>query len=390
MKLPDKAPQTAYISFQPFMENDFVQAIEHIEKSQHIGIVLPPTPDVDCLVSTEALIRFLSDQRKDVGIMAPARPECIPHKEDLAFVATGRPLTKEFIISVDITASPVAQLRYENKENKIDIILSPQSTPLKQNAVSFKEGKLLCDCIITIATENFRPDVQPSLVTSLPSETPIINIDISPQNKKRGLVNLVDTSSSSLAEIVYRFLAHFSLSSLTPETSTLLLSGIISQTDGFRKPPTTPQPFLHAYELMRAGALYPKAYLLAQTPRKISLVQLFGRASIRSKTDPKKDVLWSFITEEDFSKTQSSAMDILPTLSRLAAEFPPHRFLVLLWQHPEEHIVHAHLHASQELLDFIHARTPAEFQHTYLELQSTYTTFLEAEQRVTSLLDEVL
>ena len=39
----------------------------------------------------------------------------------------------------------VGQLRYEKTERGLEVILSPKSTPIKEQYLSFREGKMLCD-----------------------------------------------------------------------------------------------------------------------------------------------------------------------------------------------------------------------------------------------------
>ncbi len=86
--------------------------------------------------------------------------------------------------------------------------------------------------------------------------TPLLNIDHHLTNLNFGDVNLVDPHASSTAEIVLRLLEYMAVP-LDAELATGLLTGIVTDTRGFRTSNVTVQVMEAALRLMKAGASLP-------------------------------------------------------------------------------------------------------------------------------------
>ena len=71
----------------------------------------------------------------------------------------------------------------------------------------------------------------------------IINFDHHPDNTNFGDVNIVDASTSAVAELVYYFLL-FKKIEIDKDIATCLLTGIFTDTGGFKYPPTNALTFL--------------------------------------------------------------------------------------------------------------------------------------------------
>jgi phosphoesterase RecJ-like protein len=85
---------------------------------------------------------------------------------------------------------------------------------------------------------------------------PLLNIDHHLTNLNFGDVNLVDVSASSAAEIVL-WLVEYMAVPLDVELATCLLTGIVTDTRGFRTSNVTVQVMEAALRLMKAGASLP-------------------------------------------------------------------------------------------------------------------------------------
>lgn len=350
---------------------DTAKAIELIEKAHHIAILIPSSADLDCLSSAEALVLVLKAQGKQVGFKDAALP-------------------REFIISLNTSTSPISQLRYEKTENSIDIIFSPKELPVIKEAISFREGKMLCDCAIALGVQNIETiETLEGTNANLASEIPIINLDISGQNSQYGEVNLVSPEKSSLGELTYDFITGIRQEPLDKRSATLLLSSIIFKTSHFSTQ-TTADTLLCASELMRLEANLQEAEQMAKDAKSPSLLQLQGRAMVRSKFDDHKGVLWSFVTAEDFEKTSRTEDDIPSLLSHMQKEFPPHSITALLAQTGEGGGVAVTLAGDRKVLEALEARGAGKFQSPYLRISSSFESFREAEDIVGSLLTNIL
>ena len=210
------------------------KAIDLIEKSEHIALLLPGDPDVDALVSAEVLGRVFETAGKEVGVInTPGHIKQPPH-QSLKKLATSSMLPKEFVVSLDTSNHPVSQLRYETEENRINVIFSPRTASLKEPLISFREGRILCDAVFAfgipdIENVNHADLLGPAFFT----ETPIVNIDVSEKNKRYGEINLVNPEKASSAEIVYELAVTLKEEPLEQELATLILAGIVQKTNQF-------------------------------------------------------------------------------------------------------------------------------------------------------------
>lgn len=365
------------------------RAIELIEKSERLLILMPAGANLDCLTATEVLAQTLEARGKNVGFILPAKKDSLP-RPDLFKKISGDPLfLKELIISVNTKESPVSELRYEKDETGLHIFLSPQTQPLNKNLVSFREGKILCDLLLTVGLPEVEsigqlPETGPEFLT----EKTIINIDHNEANKNYGEINLVDTDKSSLGEIIYELITALEEKPLDKNSATLILAGLLSQTSGFTSSSTKADTLLVASELMRLGANHSLALELTQKTKPLNLLQLFGRASIRSKVSQTPGILWSFVTAEDFEKTGREKQDLPLLIEHLDKNLPPRKILALLWEDPEEKRIQTVLAGNSQLLQSIQAVEDAEFQSPYLKLKNSFASFREAEEYLTPLFEK--
>ncbi|MDP3779244.1 MAG: hypothetical protein Q8R30_04350 [bacterium] len=370
---------------------DFTPAINLIEKSKHIGIILPALPNHDILASAETLATFFISRGVYVGIVTPLDPHSRSRENIIPILASLKPLTKEFIISLNTAASPISQLRYEQPQGHVDIILSPASYSSMRDNVSFRDGKTQCDCLITLGLDDIEA-VDTKYLTippSLFSETPIIAFASSTNHKKYGTVNLINISLPSIAELTYRFLAAIPNHKISGTSATLLLSGILHATHGLTVL-TDAHTLLSGHELVKLGADYTAAHALWRNIASISLAPLMGRALARSKIDTKKQITWSSLIKDDFLLTERSENDIPEIIARIEKEFPGNRFHVFLWQHPTTHNIHAHIAADIARQESVRRSASAESDGPYLRLTDIYESFADAEKKVSALLERIV
>jgi phosphoesterase RecJ-like protein len=86
--------------------------------------------------------------------------------------------------------------------------------------------------------------------------TPLLNIDHHMTNLNFGTVNLVDPHASSTAEVVLRLLEYMAVP-LDAQMATCLLTGIVTDTRGFRTSNVTVQVMEAVLRLIKAGASLP-------------------------------------------------------------------------------------------------------------------------------------
>jgi len=374
------------------MSNEIMQkAIELIDKGEHVAVFMPSRPSVDCLSSAEVLARILEERGRRVSFVSSPKTFEMPNAEFFPKLSSASLPPKEFIISLATKENPVAQLRYEKKEDRVDVVFSPKSSPIKESSVSFREGRMLCDCAITLGVEDLEnftgtEEISPEFFT----ETPLVNIDCSPKNKNYGEVNMLDAEKSSLAEIIYEFSSSLKEDPLDAGAATLLLAGIVEQTNGFRKNSAGADTLLIASELLRLKADRELAFNFQKESRPLSLVQFLSRAAIRTKTSREENTLWSFLTKEDFEKTNRGPEDVYEAVKKLKADFPSKKAVILLWQKMEDDKIKAIVSGSFAFMENFQAREPGEMEEDFLKIVREFEDFKEAETSLSSLLEEIL
>lgn len=372
-------------------QQDLAKAKELLSQAEHVGILLPERPDPDCLFAAEAVWRAAEASGKHVGLLPGPDATLAPVSASLAKLAHPATLAREFIIGIATDEVPVSQLRYEKHDDRIEIILSPKASPISEDSFSFREGSVQCDCLIAIGVTDIeavpsREGVGPAFF----ADTPIIALANTASQQTYGDANLIASDQTPVSEIAYALVTQALGVAPDAETSTLLYAGIFHHTDGFRAP-VRRECFAVLAELLGLGADQARAGALAAESRPFALTQLIGRAAVRSKeTGEGNAVLWSFLTAEDFEKTGRTPADAIGVLASLGGIFPAHRVSVLLWQDLQQRRIHAALTGGRPVLDMIAGRAEAMFQSPSLMLAADFESFTAAEERVASLLREVL
>jgi phosphoesterase RecJ-like protein len=107
-----------------------------------------------------------------------------------------------------------------------------------------------------------------------------------------GTVNLVDAAASSTAEVVLSLLQHMD-TTLDAQAATCLLTGIVTDTRGFRTSTVTLRTMEAATRLMRAGASLTTITREALDRRSIAALRLWGAAL--SRIGVQRRVIWTAI-----------------------------------------------------------------------------------------------
>ncbi len=102
-----------------------------------------------------------------------------------------------------------------------------------------------------------------------------INIDHHITNELFGRINLVDTQAAATAEILTTLLPKLGLA-ITPPVAEALLTGLITDTIGFRTSNMQPRTLRTAAKLMEQGADLPTLYEKALNSRSFEAVRLWG------------------------------------------------------------------------------------------------------------------
>jgi phosphoesterase RecJ-like protein len=143
-----------------------------------------------------------------------------------------------------------------------------------------------------------------------------INIDHHITNERFAKHNLVLPEEPATAAVLARFLPEWGFP-LTPAIASALLTGILTDTIGFRTSNVSPDSLRQAAQLVEAGANLTDLYAKALVSQSYSASLLWGLAL--SKLQKKGKLAWTSITLEDRKKAGYSGRDDADLTNLLSA-----------------------------------------------------------------------
>jgi bifunctional oligoribonuclease and PAP phosphatase NrnA len=135
---------------------------------------------------------------------------------------------------------------------------------------------------------------------------PDLNIDHHPTNTYFARTNLVDTEAVATAEILAETLSSMNFL-IDQEVATNLLTGIITDTLGFRTFNLTPKALRTAATLMESGADLPFLYHRALIQRPFEAVRFWAAGLSQLKREDR--IVWTSLSQEDRKAAGYSGKD---------------------------------------------------------------------------------
>lgn len=145
---------------------------------------------------------------------------------------------------------------------------------------------------------------------------PEINIDHHATNLNFARINLVDVSATATAEIIAEVLPVWGLP-LTQPVAAALLTGLITDTIGFRTANMTPRTLRLAADLMEKGANLPELYRQALVNRTFEAVRFWGAGLSRLERSDR--LVWTKLTLDDRRAAQYPGRDDADLINILSA-----------------------------------------------------------------------
>ncbi|MEK7725095.1 MAG: DHH family phosphoesterase, partial [Acidobacteriota bacterium] len=180
-------------------------------------------------------------------------------------------------------------------------------------------------------------------------KTPIINIDHQIVNEHFGQINIIDSTKSSTAEILFEILCEWKEELIDAEISTILLSGIISQTKSFKADSIKPHTLATAGKLITMGADREKIIQNLYRTRTIPMLKLWGHALIHMQSDKNLKLVWSTLTRDDFIRCGAQENDLKDIIDELINNSPEAKITLLLHEHTnnQETVIHGILNTDK-------------------------------------------
>jgi len=166
------------------------------------------------------------------------------------------------------------------------------------------------------------------------SKSKILNIDHHKSNELFGDVNLVDEKASAVCELVYELFLQMN-AKITKSMAINLLTGIFTDTGGFRHANTSSRVLEIAADLVRKGARIDRIAEHSFGKSNVSKLHAWGMALDNIKFDSEKKMIYTIVTEEELEKLGATPDD-LDGIASILSTVPEAKFAMLLRQRGDE------------------------------------------------------
>ncbi len=186
------------------------------------------------------------------------------------------------------------------------------------------------DLLITFGCSDLKRTGQPILYNI---KAPVINFDHHPDNKNFGTVNIVDDTAAAVAQLVYYFL-EYAEAEINQKIATCLLTGIFTDTGGFKHANTSAAVLQVAAELLKKGARIERIAMETKGKKRPSTIKAWSKGLENARFDGEKKMVFSVLTEDDL-KEIGATDDDLDGFVELLNNMPQAKFALLLRQDGE-------------------------------------------------------
>lgn len=183
------------------------------------------------------------------------------------------------------------------------------------------------DLLITFGCNRIERTGQPLLQNF---KGPMINFDHHPDNTNFGTVNVVDPQMAAVAQLAYYFLQYVE-AEIDQKIATCLLTGIFTDTGGFKHANTTAEVFEVAAELLKRGARIDRIAFETFGKKRPQALKAWAKGLENTRYDAEKRMVFSVLTENDLKEIGATDED-LNGFTELLNNLPQAKFALLLRQ----------------------------------------------------------
>jgi phosphoesterase RecJ-like protein len=207
-------------------------------------------------------------------------------------------------------------LALQDSGKKVQMVLAdgvPSSFKHLEGAQQIKtaiDGKF--DTFITVDCADFKRTGKPFEAIGQPD----INIDHHVTNEKFGRINLIEGEEVATSAILTNHLPIWGFQ-ITRPIAAALLTGIITDTLGFRTSNVTPESLRQAAALMETGVDMPELYMRGLVRRSYAATRYWGGGL--SKLSKKSGIVWGTLTLEDRKAAGYSGNDDADLINIISA-----------------------------------------------------------------------
>ncbi len=238
------------------MDNAKNQIVDIIKNNANILVTVSTNPSVDELSAALGLTILLNNMdKRATAVFSGGVPPAINFLEPDKTFENSADSLRDFIIALD--KEKADHLRYKVDGDVVKIFITPYKTTLSQNDLDFSQGDYNVEVVLALGVKD-----QDHLDKALEAhgkilhDANVLTITAGADTSNLGSIDWHDGAASSLSEMVVGLADGLKTDKplLDEQTSTALLTGIVSATDRFRNEHTSPKVMTMAAQLMAAGA----------------------------------------------------------------------------------------------------------------------------------------
>lgn len=306
------------------------QTINLITQANRI-LIVPGRPDGDSIGSALALLLILAKLGKQASAITmddiPDSYHFLPSRDSIESELIG---LRDFIITLSGNDTEPEKLSYNISDGRLNIVISPKRGSYSPENVTFSEGSLKYDLVITLDA--------PTLTelgkiynneAEIFSNIPVINIDHHASNSHFGTVNLVDIHATSTAEILVSIAEALGVD-FDADISTCLLTGIISDTGSFQHANTTPKSLTVAAQMVGFGARQQEIIKYLFKTKSLASLRLWGKILSNLQFDPVLKLVWAGADLDTITSVGATGQDISGLIDELMTSVPGAEIIVLI------------------------------------------------------------
>ncbi|MBI4994631.1 hypothetical protein HZC21_03235 [Candidatus Peregrinibacteria bacterium] len=306
-------------------------ALNLLKRSNNI-LILPSSPiDGDSLGSALALYLALKKLGKQATVVTAEEniSDAYSFLPQVSAIAHEMDFLRDMIVTVDFRGNAAPDVKHEIQNNKLNIIITPREGSISRDNISFSRGPVPYDCVIVVDTADISQlgKLQENF-TELSYLAPVINIDHHVSNSMFGKINLVDVMAASTTIIILPLIEQLGL--VDADIATLLLTGLITDTNSFQNPNTTPQAFAVSAKLIGYGARQQEIIKNIYKTKKLATLRLWGRTLTKLQYDEAHKLVWSVLTLKDFAEIGGTPDDTEGVVDELMSNAPNTEIILLL------------------------------------------------------------
>lgn len=230
------------------------QVVERVRQAVNVLVTVRANPSVDELAACIGFTLMLNKLGKHAtAVFSGEVPSTLEFLKPEETLETNTDSLRDFIISLD--KSKADKLRYKVEENVVRIFITPYRTSITEKDLEFTQGDFNVDVVVALGvTQREELDQAITAHGRILHDAAVVTIIAGQRESTLGTVNWQEPAASSLSEMLVSISEAFQGGLIDSQMATAFLTGIVSETERFSNPKTTPKVMTMAAQLMAAGA----------------------------------------------------------------------------------------------------------------------------------------